>query len=390
MIRKLKRVLFILAQVLLASISLYVLVISVGITEIKSVVLQVPKETFNHRNVTARQRVIYSWDKDKVRIYQYSHSTFTGCEYTNCLLNYSSNPEDTKYADVVLVDFRSFQNIAQLSRLIKQNTAQDTVWLLDGHESPRYHWFKWRDFFNDFDGAITYTRDAAVYKPYGQLVQLNSSEVQIKSIYNTRKTKGAFAYVSNCFSGGYNRLKLMRQLGEYIDVDIYGGCTGRRPCALGDWGCEARLHAQYHFYLSWENSLCKDYITEKFWKVLSTDGYYIPVALGGLTLEEYTSVAPPNSFLHLYNFSSVAELGSYMKTLMANREAFDQYNAWRSSFKIQMYSEIKSCKLCEIANNPSKFKRKHSNMAKKFNSPMNCREIPQYQSFWYSLLNVLL
>ena len=113
MIRKLKRVLFILAQVLLASISLYVLVISVGITEIKSVVLQVPKETFNHRNVTARQRVIYSWDKDKVRIYQYSHSTFTGCEYTNCLLNYSSNPEDTKYADVVLVDFRSFQNIAQ-------------------------------------------------------------------------------------------------------------------------------------------------------------------------------------------------------------------------------------------------------------------------------------
>ena len=124
--------------------------------------------------------------------------------------------------------------------------------------------------------------------------------------------------------------------------------------------------------------------------VLSTDGYYIPVALGGLTLEEYTNVAPPNSFLHLYNVSSVAELGGYMKTLMANREAFDQYNAWRSSFKIQMYSEIKLCKLCEIANNPSKFKRKHSNMAKKFNSPMNCREIPQYQSFWYSLLNVLL
>ena len=144
---KRKRVLPILAQVLAASISLYVLVISVGKTEIKSVL----EETFNHRNVTARQRVIYSWDKDKVRIYQYSHSTFTGCEYTNCLLTYSSNPDDTKYADVVLVDFRSSQNVAQLLRLIKQNTAQDTVWLLDGLESPRYHWCKWRDFFNDFD-----------------------------------------------------------------------------------------------------------------------------------------------------------------------------------------------------------------------------------------------
>ena len=106
---KRKRVLPILAQVLAASISLYVLVISVGKTEIKSVL----EETFNHRNVTARQRVIYSWDKDKVRIYQYSHSTFTGCEYTNCLLTYSSNPDDTKYADVVLVDFRSSQNVDQ-------------------------------------------------------------------------------------------------------------------------------------------------------------------------------------------------------------------------------------------------------------------------------------
>ena len=348
------------------------------------------QKTLHHRDLSAN-RIIYSWDPDRVNLYRRYRMNFHGCEYSNCVLNYSDDPEDAIHADVVLVAFNSHHNIAQISKLIrKKKVEQDTVWLVDGQESPRYHWLKWRDFFNDFDGAITYTKDAAVYNPYGATVALKRTNTNIKMNYAANKTKGAFAYVSNCLSAGYARLKLMKELGKYIDVDIYGGCAGNRPCPRGDSHCEARVHSQYHFYLSWENSLCTDYITEKFWKVLETEGYYIPVAVGGLTLDEYTSVSPPDSFLHLYNFSSVAQLGNYMNRLMKDPQAFNKYNAWRSNFKVIRPGQMRLCKLCEIANNPSKFKRKHSYIADKFNDPKTCKEIPQYQSVWSTLLNVLL
>lgn len=343
---------------------------------------------------SSTQRIIYSWDRDRVSLYERYRVRFSGCQYSNCILNYSDKPEDAINADVVLVAHNSHQDIAKLTQLLKDKTSWPPVWIIDGQESPRYHWLKWRDLFNDFDGAITYTKDALLYYPYGHILPLkNSSKIttsRARVNYAANKTKGAFSYVSNCLSAGYSRLHLMKQLREYIDIDIYGGCTHNRPCSRGDWKCEARLHSQYHFYLSFENSLCTDYITEKFWKVLSTDGYYIPVAVGGLTTDEYTNVAPPNSFLHLYNFSSVAELGGYMRKLMNNPQAFNKYNKWRDSYGIEMMGNIKLCKLCEIANFPSKYKTKKSNIAEKFNDQKNCREIPQFQPFWSSALNVLL
>ncbi len=40
----------------------------------------------------------------------------------------------------------------------------------------------------------------------------------------------------------------------------------------------------YKFYLSFENSVCSDYVTEKFWKILNLD--VIPVVLSGANFAE--------------------------------------------------------------------------------------------------------
>ena len=68
--------------------------------------------------------------------------------------------------------------------------------------------------------------------------------------------------VSNCQASN-NRMKYVRELKKYIQVDIYGSC-GTFACPE-DSDCFDQLKAEYKFYLAFENSNCRDYITEKFY-----------------------------------------------------------------------------------------------------------------------------
>ena len=152
------------------------------------------------------------------------------------MLEYSDYPDDASYADVVIVDYQSKRNLDMLNSFTTRYASPSkfsTVWLLQGHESPAYSYNKWRGLFNTFDGAITYTRDSLVYRPYGKVYPLTGKSRK-HAVYPSNKTKGAFAYVSNCEPIGYDRLGLMKELSEYIDVDILGGCTGNIPCQMGD------------------------------------------------------------------------------------------------------------------------------------------------------------
>ena len=56
----------------------------------------------------------------------------------------------------------------------------------------------------------------------------------------------------------------------------------------------------FQFYLAFENSLCLDYITEKFWKVL--DYNCIPVVFNGVNM---SSLAPKHSYIDLKDFNTI-------------------------------------------------------------------------------------
>ena len=64
--------------------------------------------------------------------------------------------------------------------------------------------------------------------------------------------------------------------------------------------CLQMLSTSYKFYLAFENSLCADYVTEKFWKVL--DYNVIPVVMNGVNM---TNFAPPNSYINLKDFKNM-------------------------------------------------------------------------------------
>lgn len=59
------------------------------------------------------------------------------------------------------------------------------------------------------------------------------------------------------------------------------------------------LEKDYKFYLAFENSLCRDYITEKFYLALLYN--VVPVVYGGAN---YTNLAPKKSFIDIRDFKS--------------------------------------------------------------------------------------
>jgi glycoprotein 3-alpha-L-fucosyltransferase len=83
-----------------------------------------------------------------------------------------------------------------------------------------------------------------------------------RTVHN--KTKMVAAIISNCDDILNGRLDFIKELQKYVEVDVYGKCGNFScPKSRENTVCMTMIEEQYKFYLSFENSNCEDYITEK-------------------------------------------------------------------------------------------------------------------------------
>ncbi|CEF60548.1 Glycosyl transferase, family 10-containing protein [Strongyloides ratti] len=132
--------------------------------------------------------------------------------------------------------------------------------------------------------------------------------------------------VSHCQTPS-KREEYVNYLKKYIDIDIYGAC-GNKQCRKEN-NCND-VDDKYYFYLAFENSICKDYITEKLWY----RGYnrpIIPIVLKRSIIENY---APPNSFIAIDDFKNTQQLANYLKDLMNDKEKYISYFDWMKEYKV--------------------------------------------------------
>jgi glycoprotein 3-alpha-L-fucosyltransferase len=59
------------------------------------------------------------------------------------------------------------------------------------------------------------------------------------------------------------RQDYIEELQKYISVDVFGSCGPLECSRLQSDDCFQMLRKEYKFYLAFENSNCRDYITEK-------------------------------------------------------------------------------------------------------------------------------
>ena len=108
------------------------------------------------------------------------------------------------------------------------------------------------------------------------------------------------------------------------------------------------MNTEYKFYLAFENSNCKDYITEKFY-VNGLKNDILPVVMGARK-EDYVRSAPQKSFIHVDDFDSPEDLAKYLKELDSNDDLYNEYFQWKGTG--EMINTKFFCRMCSLLHDP--------------------------------------
>ncbi|KAM7433107.1 Alpha 1,3 fucosyltransferase 7 [Porites harrisoni] len=193
-----------------------------------------------------------------------------------------------------------------------------------------------------FNSTWTYRSDSDFLSPYGSYEELSEEEKveKMKNIpdYSQGKTELVAWMVGNC--GAQPRMAFVQNLKKYIKVDMFGGCSGKR-CSNPPSDCLKK----FKFYLSFENVLCEDYITEKYWGRLGEDLNVVPIVMGGAN---YSKLAIPGSYINVMDFKTVKQFAEYLQYLDKNNTAYNEYFKWRLKYKVfRSNLDLSMCQICK-------------------------------------------
>uniref|UniRef100_A0A914GUA5 Fucosyltransferase n=1 Tax=Globodera rostochiensis TaxID=31243 RepID=A0A914GUA5_GLORO len=199
-----------------------------------------------------------------------------------------------------------------------------------------------------FNTTVTYRRDSTVFMPYDLLVEIKAdtpiedrwTEEEVrKTVMNKKKL--AFQAVSNCVPPS-GRQFLTKALQGMLNLDFYGACAGRSLTSDG-YDSEMENHL---FYFAFENSVCPQYVTEKFWNSLRK--LTVPVVLNRAVFSGID--IPRNAFIAADDFGSVKELAQFLISAQNDTERHLKHFEWTKTYRKSPYSYRISplCSLCKM------------------------------------------
>ncbi|XP_068195237.1 4-galactosyl-N-acetylglucosaminide 3-alpha-L-fucosyltransferase 9-like [Antennarius striatus] len=190
---------------------------------------------------------------------------------------------------------------------------------------------------NLFNLTVSYRQDSTIPVPYGFIEAADGKEEFVLP----RKNKLVCWIVSN-WKEELVRVKYFNELQKHIKVDTYGSAFGKYVPGVEYWS----IITSCKFYLSFENSIHRDYITEKFYNPLSVGT--VPVVLGP-PRHNYENVIQGDAFIHVDDFSSPKELADHLLLLDKNEEMYLRFFEWKRYFKARrtMFVTEQICLTCD-------------------------------------------
>nr|XP_031296016.1 alpha-(1,3)-fucosyltransferase 10 isoform X4 [Camelus dromedarius] len=211
-------------------------------------------------------------------------------------------------------------------------------WALFHEESPKnnYKLFH-KPIITLFNYTATFSRHShlPLTTQYLEGVEVLKSRrylVPLQSKNHLRTRLAPLVYVQSDCDPPSDRDSYVRELMAYIEVDSYGECLRNRdlpeqladPASMDADGFY-RILAQYKFILAFENAVCDDYITEKFWRPLKLG--VVPVYHGSPSIADWL---PSNrSAILVSAFSHPRELAGYIRQLDRDDGRYAAYIEWK-------------------------------------------------------------
>lgn len=284
-------------------------------------------------------------------------SNISACPY-RCILT----DNVTRWTDAEAVIF-----VASLSSLNpKKKKEKGQIWILFVIESPFTIKPRYQNFNNTINWTMSYRLDSDVF-----LRQLYIEKTKRSDYGISNKTTPINWMVSNCKTSS-RRDKFTELLQKYVQVDIYGRCGSLKTKCKGpiDHKCFQKLFAKYFFYLSFENSFCRDYITEKAFNPL-IDGA-VPIVRGAAKYEKYM---PTQSYINTDSFKSIKELAVYLQYLIKNEdEKYRKYFDWKKHYDVKFIANFAMdfCELCRRLYFKENYQRLYQSVHDWWDEAGNC------------------
>ena len=278
--------------------------------------------------------------------FKFTHWANTPCAVRSCKISYKKS--DLAVSDVVIFHGRDMPRVEEM-RQASEKRHPKQKWVFFTQESPYFLYYDPAMYDGYFNWTMSYRRDSDFFVPYRSYARLGSEDKvpEAGKNYAEGKDKLVVWLVSNC---GYMRDNVVKKLMQYIPVDVYGNCARlfnqTQKCRRFSSEC-GQLLKRYKFYLSFENSFCNDYITEKYWYT-PFENDIVPVVMGGANYDP--QVAIPGSFINVVDFPSIKELAHYLLYLSNNDTAYSQFFQWKMNFKTVL-PESWTCQMCAALSN---------------------------------------
>ena len=226
-------------------------------------------------------------------------------------------------------------------------------------------------FSHFFNWTMTYRRDSDIFTPYGGFIKRPepvSVEPILERVRGLPKSKMVAWIVSDCRTNS-KREDYVRELQKLIPVDIFGRCGTMSCPGKRSVDCSGLLEKDYMFYLAFENTKCKDYVTEKLFFTLTMD--IVPIVRGGAN---YSAIAPPGSYIDVNDFSSPRELAEELKRLSNAREEYLNFFRWKAETEVLRRPEDQmGCKLCKALHDKSRPAKSYQDIGAWWNASAFCQ-----------------
>ena len=282
---------------------------------------------------------------DYVPLQQWN-SKFEGCLYSNCKF---TGEKDTQLSSSALIFVTSSNGMGKTPPLMAYERPANQVWIFMSMETPINHqWqsdYRSSHWMGTMNWSMSHRIDSDIFIPYGFVWTRNTVPERNYSEIFRRKTKFAAWIVSNCDAESRRDKFIHRLQALGLPIDIYGECgfpLENDPAAM--------INHEYKFYFSLENTLCDDYVTEKFFSYFPLDT--VLVVRGGAN---YRQLLPSEAFIDSSKFSSISDLVCYLSTVNASELLYTNYlkekDKYSTKTTFEDASNLPFCELCSKLNN---------------------------------------